>query len=75
MVIHYSDNFPKVIPCRVYTLYAKSLPLEITCRIWDVFFRDGEEFVFQAALGKAVPCETISKKPFQVCSECTRRLF
>ncbi|KAJ1367134.1 hypothetical protein KIN20_027987 [Parelaphostrongylus tenuis] len=35
----------------IYTLFAKSLPLDITCRIWDVYFRDGEEFIFQASLG------------------------
>ncbi|KJH42099.1 TBC domain protein [Dictyocaulus viviparus] len=35
----------------IYTLYAKSLPLDITCRIWDVYLRDGEEFIFQTALG------------------------
>lgn len=32
-------------------MYAKSLPLDVTCRIWDVYFRDGEEFLFKAALG------------------------
>ncbi|VDM62978.1 unnamed protein product [Angiostrongylus costaricensis] len=35
----------------IYTLFAKSLPLDITCRIWDVYFRDGEEFIFKTALG------------------------
>uniref|UniRef100_A0A0K0CZL4 Rab-GAP TBC domain-containing protein n=1 Tax=Angiostrongylus cantonensis TaxID=6313 RepID=A0A0K0CZL4_ANGCA len=35
----------------IYTLFAKSLPLDITCRIWDVYFRDGEEFIFETALG------------------------
>uniref|UniRef100_A0A9J2P5X1 Rab-GAP TBC domain-containing protein n=1 Tax=Ascaris lumbricoides TaxID=6252 RepID=A0A9J2P5X1_ASCLU len=36
---------------RVYTLYAKSLPLDVTCRVWDMFLRDGEEFLFKTALG------------------------
>ncbi|KHN75498.1 TBC1 domain family member 14 [Toxocara canis] len=35
----------------VYTLYAKSLPLDVTCRVWDMFLRDGEEFLFKTALG------------------------
>ncbi|GMR62403.1 hypothetical protein PMAYCL1PPCAC_32598, partial [Pristionchus mayeri] len=35
----------------VYTLFAKSLPLDVTCRVWDVFLRDDEEFVFKTALG------------------------
>ncbi|UMM39972.1 hypothetical protein L5515_016789 [Caenorhabditis briggsae] len=34
-----------------FAMYAKSLPLDVTCRIWDVYFRDGEEFLFKAALG------------------------
>lgn len=35
----------------VYTLYAKSLPFDVTCRVWDMFLRDGEEFLFKTALG------------------------
>ncbi|XP_029808380.1 TBC1 domain family member 14 [Suricata suricatta] len=35
----------------IFTLYSKSLPLDLACRIWDVFCRDGEEFLFRAALG------------------------
>nr|XP_002742357.2 PREDICTED: TBC1 domain family member 14-like [Saccoglossus kowalevskii] len=35
----------------MYTLYGKSLPLDVACRVWDVFFRDGEEFLFRTALG------------------------
>ena len=36
---------------RIYTLFSKSLPLELASRLWDVFCRDGEEFLFRAALG------------------------
>ncbi|CAJ0920735.1 unnamed protein product, partial [Mesorhabditis belari] len=36
----------------IYTMFAKSLSLDVTCRVWDVFFRDGEEFIFKTALGK-----------------------
>lgn len=36
----------------IYTLFAKAMPLDIVCRVWDVFFRDGEEFIFKAAIGK-----------------------
>jgi hypothetical protein len=28
------------------------MPLDVACRVWDVFLRDGEEFLFKAALGK-----------------------
>ncbi|XP_021533378.1 TBC1 domain family member 14 isoform X3 [Neomonachus schauinslandi] len=35
----------------IFTLYSKSLPLDLACRIWDVFCRDGEGFLFRTALG------------------------
>uniref|UniRef100_A0A915PDU6 Rab-GAP TBC domain-containing protein n=1 Tax=Setaria digitata TaxID=48799 RepID=A0A915PDU6_9BILA len=35
----------------IYTLYAKSLPFDVCCRVWDVFLRDGEQFLFSTALG------------------------
>lgn len=35
----------------VFTLFSKSLPLDVTSRVWDVFFRDKEEFLFRTALG------------------------
>uniref|UniRef100_A0A5S6PYT8 Rab-GAP TBC domain-containing protein n=1 Tax=Trichuris muris TaxID=70415 RepID=A0A5S6PYT8_TRIMR len=35
----------------LYTLFARSLPLEITCRVWDLFLRDGELYLFDTALG------------------------
>ena len=35
----------------MYTLFAKSLPLDVASRVWDVFCRDGEEFLFRTALG------------------------
>lgn len=35
----------------LYTLFSKSLPLDVACRVWDVFLRDGEEFLFRTALG------------------------
>lgn len=42
---------PSRLPCRIFTLYSKSLPLDLACRVWDVFCRDGEEFLFRTALG------------------------
>ena len=27
------------------------MPLDLACRVWDVFCRDGEEFLFRTALG------------------------
>ncbi|CDW57170.1 RabGAP-TBC domain containing protein, partial [Trichuris trichiura] len=35
----------------LYTLFARSLPLEITCRVWDLFLRDGDLYLFDTALG------------------------
>ncbi|KAM3605696.1 uncharacterized protein V6R79_003161 [Siganus canaliculatus] len=35
----------------IFTLYSKSLPLDVACRVWDVFCRDGEESLFRTALG------------------------
>ncbi|KAL7374604.1 hypothetical protein ABVT39_003809 [Epinephelus coioides] len=35
----------------IFTLYSKSLPLDLACRVWDVFCRDNEEFLFRTALG------------------------
>jgi len=33
-------------------LFSKSLPLDTACRVWDIFCRDGEEFLFRTALGE-----------------------
>ncbi|XP_058649596.1 TBC1 domain family member 12 isoform X3 [Onychostoma macrolepis] len=35
----------------IFTLYTKSLPLDVASRVWDVFCRDGEEFLFRTGLG------------------------
>ncbi|KAK3587488.1 hypothetical protein CHS0354_003630 [Potamilus streckersoni] len=35
----------------IFSLFSKSLPLDVACRVWDVFCRDGEEFLFRTALG------------------------
>ncbi|PVD29994.1 hypothetical protein C0Q70_09255 [Pomacea canaliculata] len=35
----------------VFLLFSKSLPLDVACRVWDVYCRDGEEFLFQTAIG------------------------
>lgn len=34
----------------IFTLFSKSLPLDVMSRVWDVFFRDKEEFLFRTAL-------------------------
>jgi len=34
-------------------MYSKSLSLDVASRVWDVFFRDGEEFLFRTALGQS----------------------
>ncbi|EDO36872.1 predicted protein, partial [Nematostella vectensis] len=35
----------------IFTLFSKSLPLDVACRVWDVFCRDGDDFLFRTALG------------------------
>ncbi|CAH2006064.1 unnamed protein product [Acanthoscelides obtectus] len=35
----------------IYTIFAKAMPLDVACRVWDVFLRDGYEFIFRTALG------------------------
>ncbi|XP_053606392.1 TBC1 domain family member 12-like [Plodia interpunctella] len=35
----------------LYTAFAKAMPLDAVCRVWDVFLRDGDTFLFHAALG------------------------
>ena len=42
----------------MFTLFSKSLPLDVASRVWDVFCRDGEEFLFRTALGKSAVCWT-----------------
>ncbi len=35
----------------IYTLYSRSLPLDLASRVWDIYCRDGDDFVFRVALG------------------------
>lgn len=35
---------------QIYTLFSRSLPLDCVCRVWDLFLRDGNEFLFRASL-------------------------
>lgn len=35
---------------QIYTLFSRSLPLEVACRTWDLYLRDGDEFIFRASL-------------------------
>ncbi|XP_057340163.1 TBC1 domain family member 12-like [Microplitis mediator] len=35
----------------LFTIYAKAMPLDVTSRIWDIFVRDGDEFLFKTAIG------------------------
>ncbi|CAH2265658.1 jg4908, partial [Pararge aegeria aegeria] len=34
----------------LYTAFAKAMPLDAACRVWDVFLRDGDTFLFNTAL-------------------------
>ena len=33
------------------TVFSRALPLDVACRIWDIIARDGQDFLFKAALG------------------------
>ncbi|RWS02176.1 TBC1 domain family member 14-like protein [Dinothrombium tinctorium] len=35
----------------VYSLFSRSLPLDVSTHVWDLILRDGEEFIFRVALG------------------------
>jgi len=35
----------------VFTMFSKALSLDSACRVWDIFCRDGEEFIFKTAIG------------------------
>lgn len=36
----------------VYTVFAKAMPLDLACRVWDLYLRDGDQFIFRTGLGK-----------------------
>ena len=44
-IINYCINY------RIVTLYTRNLPLDIACRVWDLFCRDGDVFLYRTALG------------------------
>ncbi|OWR42413.1 SWI/SNF-related matrix-associated actin-dependent regulator of chromatin subfamily B member 1 [Danaus plexippus plexippus] len=35
----------------IYSVFAKPMPLDAACRVWDVLLRDGDHFLFHVALG------------------------
>lgn len=35
----------------LFTMFSKSLPLDIVVRIWDLILRDGEKMIFRTAIG------------------------
>ena len=37
---------------RIFTIYTRVLPLDVACRVWDMFCRDGDSFLFRTALGQ-----------------------
>jgi len=38
---------------RIFTMFSKALCFDTACRVWDLFCRDGEEFLFKTAIGKS----------------------
>lgn len=36
----------------IYSVFAKSMNLELASIIWDNFLRDNDQFLFRAALGR-----------------------
>lgn len=41
----------------VYTVFAKAMNIDLASRVWDVFLRDGDEFIFRTAIGVLKVCE------------------
>ena len=37
---------------RIFTMYTRTFPLDVACRVWDLFCRDGDCFLFRTALGE-----------------------
>eukprot|EP00744_Colponema_vietnamica_P014561 GILI01020380.1.p1 GENE.GILI01020380.1~~GILI01020380.1.p1 ORF type:complete len:520 (-),score=164.70 GILI01020380.1:443-1972(-) len=59
----------------LYTLYGRSLPLEVASRVWDCFLLEGEVFMFKTALGLLHYCQPhLLNKPFEVVLESLRYL-
>ena len=40
----------------IYTLYSRTLPIDLASRVWDLYCRDGEDFIFRTAVGKSWTC-------------------
>jgi hypothetical protein len=36
----------------IFTMYTRTFPLDVACRVWDLFCRDGDCFLFRTALGE-----------------------
>ena len=43
-------------------MFSKALDLDTASRVWDVFCRDGEEFLFRTAIGRSRLVENVEKK-------------
>lgn len=35
----------------LYSVFSRAMPFDIACRVWDLFARDGEQALFQTAIG------------------------
>ncbi len=51
--------FVSILSHRIFTIYTRTLPLDVACRVWDLFCRDGDCFLFKTALGEPLPLVTI----------------
>lgn len=48
------------------TIFSKYLPMDMAMRVWDLFLRDGECFLFSTALGVLKVFQTeLLKMPFE----------
>lgn len=35
----------------IYTVFARAMSIDLASRVWDVFLRDGDQFIFRTAIG------------------------
>eukprot|EP00474_Spongospora_subterranea_P005944 CRZ06402.1 hypothetical protein [Spongospora subterranea] len=59
----------------ILTIFSRSFPLDIACRIWDCFLVEGQAFLFRAALGVLKMYESVfASSSFEQCLHFLNRI-